>query len=262
MVLEIEALPAFTDNYIWLIKNQETKQVTAIDPGEAKPVLNWLEKNNDWQLSHILITHHHQDHIGGIPALKAKTNATVFAPNSPNIPDKDIIVKHNQIIEVNSYSFQVIAVPGHTLDHVVYYACNQQNMPARLFSGDTLFSGGCGRVFEGTMEQMYHSLQQLNELPPDTLIYPAHEYTVNNLKFAIVAEPSNSQLKEYLNKCISLRENQQITLPSALSTEQKINPFLRCDKKSIITTIENTLQQHPTSASQVFLALREWKNKF
>lgn len=262
MMLEIEALPAFTDNYIWLIKNQTTKQVAVVDPGDANPVLAWLEKNKGWQLSDILITHHHQDHIGGISTLKAKTSAKVFAPNNPSIPHKDIIVTDSQIIDIVGSLLRVIAVPGHTLDHVAYYASTQNNMPARLFSGDTLFSGGCGRVFEGTMEQMYHSLQQLNELPPDTLIYPAHEYTVSNLKFAIAVEPSNNLAKEYLDKCIGLRESQQITLPSTLSMEQRVNPFLRCDQASIIMTIENTLRLHPTDAKEVFSDLREWKNKF
>lgn len=262
MMLETEALPAFTDNYIWLLKNLITKRVAVIDPGDATPVLTWLEKNKDWQLSDILITHHHQDHIGGISTLKAKTSANVFAPNNPSIPHKDIIVTNNQIIHIVGSLLHIIAVPGHTLDHIVYYAPIQHGMPARLFSGDTLFSGGCGRVFEGTMEQMYQSLQQINKLPPDTLIYPAHEYTVNNLKFAIAAEPNNNLIKDYLEKCINLRNNQQITLPSTLSMEQKINPFLRCDQASIIMTIKNALKIEPTDTEEVFSVLREWKNKF
>lgn len=262
MTIEIETLSAFSDNYIWLIKNTVTKQVAVIDPGDANPILAWLDKHSEWQLSNMLITHHHQDHIGGIEKLKEKTKAKIFAPNASTIPVKDITVTNNQVLSIVGLSVHVISVPGHTLEHVAYYIPKQAHIAASLFPGDTLFSGGCGRVFEGTMEQMYDSVERLNELPPETLVYPAHEYTLSNLKFALAVEPDNRIIKIYLDKCVNLRATNQITLPSTLLIEQQINPFLRCNEPSVIKGIKAKLNHQPTIPTEVFSILREWKNTF
>lgn len=260
-MFEIEAIPAFNDNYIWLIKNTETKQCAVVDPGDAKPVLQWLATNTQWQLTSILITHHHMDHTGGINSLKQHTKAIVFAPDNPTIPDKDIIVNNNQLINVVGKTAQVICVPGHTLDHVAYFFPKQlEETSDWLFSGDTLFAGGCGRVFEGTMEQMYLSLQRLNQLPQETLVYPAHEYTVSNLKFATAVEPDNPQIKSRLEDCLKLRKNQKITLPSTLSLEQQTNPFLRCNQENVRKTAILHATQEIMSPVDIFSSLREWKN--
>lgn len=262
-MFEIEALSAFDDNYIWLIKNKLTKQIAAIDPGDAKPVLQWLSQHYDWQLTNILITHHHHDHTGGINALKHHTKATVLAPNNPSIANKDIILGDNQLINILGKTAQIISVPGHTLDHIVYYFLTQgDDTDCWLFSGDTLFAGGCGRVFEGTMEQMYQSLQKINQLPTETTIYPAHEYTVSNLKFANVVEPTNCNTKKRLEYCIELRKQQRITLPTNLAIEQQTNPFLRCHLETVRQTASLHTKQQLQSPTEIFKTLREWKNNF
>lgn len=262
-MFEVEALSAFSDNYIWLIKNKKTKQVAAVDPGDAEPVLQWLRQHPEWQLTNILITHHHHDHTGGINTLKQHTKAIVLAPDNPSIPSKDIILENNQLINIIGKTAQIIAVPGHTLDHIVYYFPEQLNdNKAWLFSGDTLFAGGCGRVFEGTMEQMYQSLQKINQLPAETTIYPAHEYTVSNLKFANTVEPTNCKARKLLEYCIELRQKNQITLPTTLTLEQQTNPFLRCHLESVRQTASHHIKQELQSPIEIFKTIREWKNNF
>lgn len=260
---KIEAIPAFNDNYIWLISNDETKQCAVVDPGDAQPVINWLADNRQWQLCHILITHHHQDHTGGISTLKQQTNATVYAPNNSTIPDVDQVLTDQQTINILGLTVHVMAVPGHTLDHIVYYFPKQLSaIDDWLFSGDTLFAGGCGRVFEGTMQQMYQSLQRLNELPEETLVYAAHEYTLNNLKFAHAVEQNNSDIQQRLEYCLSLREKDLNTLPSTLTIEQQTNPFLRCHQPAVIQAASHHIQQKLDSPLEVFRVIREWKNSF
>lgn len=263
-MFEIEALSAFEDNYIWLIKNKQTQQCAVVDPGDATPVLEWLNQHTSWQLTDILITHHHADHTSGIRILKAQTKAIVSAPNNPtSIPSIDRPLSHNQLITIVGRTLQVLHVPGHTLDHLAYYSPNniRQN-DEWLFCGDTLFAGGCGRVFEGTMEQMYHSLQQLANLPAETLIYPAHEYTVSNLRFALAVEPNNHLIQQRLNQSIRLREQQKITLPSTLAEELQTNPFLRCYLPNIKSIAEKYAGHSLSSEAEVFTILREWKNNF
>lgn len=262
-MFEIEALSAFNDNYIWLIKNNQTKQCAVIDPGDATPVLDWLNQHTHWQLKDILITHHHADHTDGIRKLKEHTQAIVSAPNNPAIPLIDHLLSDNQLINIVGRTMQVLQIPGHTLDHLAYYSPNNiAEYENWLFCGDTLFAGGCGRVFEGTMEQMYHSLQQLAHLPIETLIYPAHEYTVSNLQFALAVEPNNLFIKQRLNRCITLRKQQKITLPSTLAEELQTNPFLRCHLPDVKLAAEHHAGQSLTTESDVFTILREWKNNF
>lgn len=263
-MIKIEALTAFSDNYIWLIKNIETKQCAVIDPGDATPVLTWLKKHPDWQLTDILITHHHQDHIGGISLLKSHTSAKITAPNNPSIPHIDCIASNNQLISVIGRTAQVIAVPGHTLDHIVYFFPQQIDyLEPWLFSGDTLFAGGCGRVFEGTMEQMCHSLQSLAQLPPETLVFAAHEYTISNLRFALAVEPNNLLIKNRLANCLQIREQQKSTLPSTLNIEQQTNPFLRCHQIDVINAAKKySNTQTLQTPIEIFANIREWKNNF
>lgn len=261
-MIEIIPLSAFNDNYIWLIKDYKKKQCVAIDPGDAAPVLDWLADNSQWKLTNILITHHHADHTGGIIQLKQATSALIFAPDTPSIT-KDYIVKDDQIQEILGLTCEIFCVPGHTLDHIVYFFPAQQGLAPFLFSGDTLFFAGCGRIFEGTAEQMYYSLQKLSRLPKDTSVYCAHEYTLSNLRFAMEVEPDNIFISELIKKCTLLIKNHQPTIPSTLALEHKINPFLRCTAPSIINSAKqfkkNTIVDSPL---EVFTALREFKNVF
>lgn len=257
---QVQPLHAFTDNYIWIIKNNLTKQCAVIDPGTAEPVLQWLSQNNAYQLSTILITHHHQDHTGGIAKLVEHTSAAVWASN-PNTPNLSLLLSDQQTINLLGLTLEVIAVPGHTLDHIAYYSPQQASLQTPwLFSGDTLFSAGCGRVFEGTMLQMYQSLQRLNQLPEETKIFPAHEYTINNLQFALSIEPSNKEIKNQLAHCQDILQQQMTTLPSTLSTERKINPFLKCEQIDIIEAAQRYIREPLVTPEAVFSALRDWKN--
>lgn len=261
-MIEIMPLSAFDDNYIWLIKDHQSKHCAAVDPGDAKPVLTWLADNPQWQLTDILITHHHADHIGGIDQLTQVTSAVVFSPDNPSIKYKDHVLQEGQKLNILSLQCQIIAVPGHTLDHIAYYFPSQNETPAFLFSGDTLFAAGCGRVFEGTMEQMYLSLQKFMALPKETRVYCAHEYTLSNLRFAAAIEPDNTAIADFNNQCIELRKNNTPTIPTTLALEQQINPFLRCTIPAVIKSAVHFKKCADNSETAVFSALRELKNIF
>lgn len=215
-------IPAFSDNYIWLFAQDGKAWV--VDPGEAAPVLQILRENN-LQLAGILLTHHHADHTGGVTELLQHYPVQVYGPC--NSPASNLIshpLQGGSHISLGEIKFTVIATPGHTLDHIAFYSTEEKI----LFCGDTLFSAGCGRVFEGTNEQMHQSLLKLAELPDDTKVCCAHEYTLSNLRFAIAAEPSNPDIDAYRNQCEVMREKNQPTLPSTVGLEKRINPFLRC----------------------------------
>lgn len=260
-MLTFTALPAFNDNYIWLIQDAQRQHCAAVDPGDAQPVLNWLNAHPEWQLTDILITHHHQDHVGGVKALKEATQARVVGPARESIPCLDLPVDDDATLDLFGYTVQVFAVPGHTLGHVVYFNQDANSAPW-LLSGDTLFAGGCGRVFEGTAEQMYASLSRLAALPESTQIYCTHEYTLSNLRFAQAVEPNNSDLKQRLKEVQLLREKQLITLPSTVALEKRTNPFLRCEH----VDVQQAAQAHAGRAleqnSAVFATLRSWKDTF
>lgn len=255
-MIQISALPAFTDNYIWLLQDHSSRRCAVVDPGDAAPVQAWLEAHPGWVLSDILITHHHHDHVGGVQALKNATNATVHGPASENIPARDVALKDNEQIEVLGLDFAVYAVPGHTLGHIAYYH------HGLLFCGDTLFAAGCGRLFEGTPEQMHHSLDRLAALPDDTLIYCTHEYTLGNLKFAAAVEPDNPDIAARLEKVGRQRSEGVITLPSTLALEKLTNPFLRTTETSVKQKADERNGQRNGTPSEVFAALRAWKDKF
>lgn len=255
-MLSILPIPAFKDNYIWVILSNEIKKAIVVDPGEALPVKLWLEKN-DYELAAILITHHHFDHTNGISALLSNYDVSVYGPENETINGKTDHVRNKSLIELSGFPpIQVIAIPGHTLGHVAYLIENH------LFCGDTLFSAGCGRIFEGTPPQMYQSLQTLMTLPDDTLIYCGHEYTVANCRYAQVVEPNNQDIKDYLQQAISLRENERPTLPSSLALEKKVNPFLRCHLDDIKSNVAKHVNADLPDDLAVFARLREWKNQF
>ncbi|NUT89215.1 hydroxyacylglutathione hydrolase [Pseudomonas corrugata] len=255
-MIQISALPAFTDNYIWLLQDHSSRRCAVVDPGDAAPVQAWLDAHPDWVLSDILITHHHHDHVGGVQALKNATNATVHGPASENIPARDVALKDNDQIEVLGLDFAVYAVPGHTLGHIAYYH------HGLLFCGDTLFAAGCGRLFEGTPEQMHHSLGRLAALPDDTLVYCTHEYTLSNLKFAAAVEPGNPDIAARLEKVGRQRSGGIMTLPSTLALEKLTNPFLRTAETSVKQKADERNGQRNGTPSEVFAALRAWKDKF
>lgn len=225
--MQITPLPAFSDNYLWLI--HAGQHALIVDPGDAEVVEKALHANG-YQLDGILLTHHHADHTGGAAALQQHWNCPIYAPasahpayralNATRVKDDDTI----HFAGLPSLSCKVMALPGHTLDHIAFYINDQH-----LFSGDVLFGAGCGRLFEGSPLQMYTSLQEIAALPAGTLIYPAHEYTAHNIAFALTIEPDNKDLQQRAQNTAILRQQQQPTLPTTLALEKATNPFLRCD---------------------------------
>lgn len=258
-MLTITALPAFNDNYIWLLQNPATLACAVVDPGDANPVLQWLQHNPQWTLTDILITHHHQDHTGGISALKQATRARVYGPQQESIAGIDLSLADGQHFQLLGQSVLCLHVPGHTLGHVAYYMEGQQ--PA-LFSGDTLFMAGCGRLFEGTPLQMYQSLQRLAALPSSTRLYCTHEYSLSNLAFAIAVDPANPALLAQRARVEKLRERGDISLPGSLAEELATNPFLRCSEPAILDTLAHNNRLQGREPVAVFTALRAWKDTF
>ena len=255
-MINIEPIKAFDDNYIWLMTTNEGSIV--IDPGESINLLKTIEQN-DIKLVAILITHHHYDHTGGIEELLIKyPNLKVYGPIN-NIDSIKSRLMDGEKLNIIGVDFEVIEIPGHTLDHIAYYA-NINSSPI-LFCGDTLFAGGCGRVFEGTFDQMYESLMKLKKLPQNTKIYCGHEYTINNLQFAKAVEPDNIDLITRYNDALNLRKNNIPTLPSTLSIELKTNPFLRCEKNNVQKIISEKFKTGH-SEKEIFSALRQWKDNF
>lgn len=259
-MIQIDALPAFSDNYIWLLQDPASRRCAVVDPGDAGPVLEWLAAHPGWQLGDILVTHHHHDHVGGVAALKEASGATVNGPAGERIPVRDRALADGDRLEVLGLAFEVIDVPGHTAGHIAYYHANAER--PLLFSGDTLFAGGCGRLFEGTPEQMHHSLSRLAALPDATGVYCAHEYTLSNLRFARAVEPDNAALAARFEAVSALRERGAISLPSRLDEERATNPFLRTDVDAVRQKIDEREGSRERDGSAVFAALRHWKDTF
>ena len=220
--MEIVPVPAFTDNYIWLVHDEPSGETAVVDPGDARPVLGEAQKRG-WTVTQIWNTHWHPDHTGGNLALKQATGAPISGPASGNIPGRDVGLRESDEVRIGGHVGRVIEVPGHTLDHIALIF-DQERI---AFVGDTLFAMGCGRLFEGTPEQMYKSLQRLTALPGDTRLYCAHEYTVSNAKFAVHAEPGNRIAAERLGRVQAMREQGKITLPTSVEEERATNPFVR-----------------------------------
>jgi len=259
-MLKIDALPAFTDNYIWLLQDPEQRTCVAVDPGDAGPVQAWLDAHRDWRLTDILITHHHHDHVGGVLQLKERHGAKVHGPAEETIPGRDNALTDGQSIEVLGHRFEVIEVPGHTSGHIAYY--HDDPKEPLLLSGDTLFAAGCGRLFEGTAAQMFSSLQRLAALPANTRIYCTHEYTLSNLRFAQAVEPDNPEIGERLEQVIRLRDAKRITLPSELRIEHATNPFLRSAEGAVAAAASRHAGRQLDTPENVFAALRAWKDSF
>ena len=246
----IEPIKAFTDNYIWCIHNKINAIV--VDPGDAIVVKNYLEQNK-LNLVAILVTHHHKDHTGGVVDLKNAYDDLKIYSRIPEIATHLVDDGDSVNIQLlDNLMLNVIKVPGHTLDHIVFYNDKM------LFCGDTLFSAGCGRVFEGTYEQMYQSLMKIRNLADDTLIYSAHEYTLKNIEFALTIEPHNTDLMARYIECLNLRAKDMPTLPVKLKVEKLVNPFLRCDR----IELKNSLDMLNNRSEEVFAYIRELRNNF
>lgn len=257
-MLDIYPIPAFADNYIWLLHNGH--HAVAVDPGEAGPVLAYLEQHN-LSLSAILCTHHHGDHVGGVAELYKVYNVPVYGPREENIPG----VTH-PLIEGDTVSLpeldlklDVIDIRGHTRGHIGYLLPGN---PGAVFCGDTLFGCGCGRLFEGTMEELFNALQRLAQLPENTRVYCAHEYTEANIRFGLTCEPGNEQLRQRASDTHALRAAGQPSLPTTIALENATNPFLRCAEAEIIRSAQQSAKLADTSKLAVFSALRNWKNHF
>ena len=222
--MQIIPVPAFSDNYIWLIRDEDVGETAVVDPGDAGPVLAEL-KDRGWKLGQIWNTHWHPDHTGGNLELKQATGAIISGPVSERIPACDVTLKEGSEVRIGSHVGRVIEVPGHTLDHIALIFDDD----GVAFVGDTLFAMGCGRLFEGTPQQMYRSLGRLSELPAETRLYCAHEYTLANAKFAAHAEPENPMIGKRLAEVEMLRDRQQITLPTSVAQERETNPFVRAE---------------------------------
>ena len=255
--MKLIPLPAFTDNYIWML--HDGRKAVVVDPGDAQPVWDALASHG-LQLSAILVTHHHPDHVGGVDALRNGTGAVVFGPARELIPEPLQRLQGGDHCDVMGLRFEVLDVPGHTAGHIAYWCADLDGAPL-LFCGDTLFSGGCGRLFEGTPAQMLASLDALAALPGDTRVCCAHEYTLSNLRFARAVEPGNQALADYEQHCQRLRAGGQPTLPSSIGTERAINPFLRSREPAVIQSVRSHAPQ-ATDEVAVFAALRQWKNEF
>ncbi len=253
--VSITAIPAFSDNYIWLIKG-EGPVCAIVDPGDHRPVLRRLIKLG-LELKYILLTHHHADHIGGVPGLLREYPAKVIGPSDSRIPDLSAVVGEGDSVSLPELGldFEVIEIPGHTSSHIAFAGSGL------LFCGDTLFSIGCGRLFEGTPTQMQESLDKIAALPPETLVYCGHEYTLSNCRFALEVEPENEALLARAQGVKKARSSNEITLPSTLVDELAANPFLRTREESVVSAARN-IQPDVGPGAGTMAVIRAWKDRY
>lgn len=260
-MLLVDAIHAFNDNYIWLVTNPSYgNQCLVVDPGDPEVVEATL-KQKQLELSGILITHHHYDHTGGIAELTRTRDIPVYGPVNPAISGITHPLQDGDNVTLLGTQFQVMSTPGHTLDHIVYFAQPEDRDPV-LFCGDTLFSAGCGRLFEGSAQQMQLSLNRLNRLPKNTEVYCAHEYTLSNLMFAQAVEPDNADIKQRIHEVEALRSNSQRSIPSRIALEQKINPFLRTTTPEVIQAALARSGESSLNEDEVLGVIRQWKDNF
>ena len=257
-MLNIQPIAAFSDNYIWLLYDEHSGQAFVVDPGDAQPVLETLQ-TLQLDLAGILITHHHFDHVGGLEALCAKYAPVVYGPQNPAISGITRRLSSGDTLEVLGISFDVLEVPGHTLDHIAYVHRGDSPM---VFCGDTLFAGGCGRLFEGNPAMMLQSLESLAALAPSTRVYCAHEYTLSNLSFAKAVEPENASLKKRIAAAEATRALGEPTVPSDIALELATNPFLRCHDDSLQSSLRRQGKLQGETTAEIFAAVRSWKDAF
>ena len=260
--MQVSMIKAFSDNYIWAISTTASDAIVLVDPGDAEVCLQYLAQHNK-KLAAILITHHHPDHVGGIKKLidycqQHKQPVSVYGPKNEDIANCDIKLKEQDqfTIDALGFTFSVLDVPGHTLGHIAYLSENN------LFCGDTLFSAGCGRLFEGSPEQMFYSLNKLAALPEHTKVYCAHEYTLANVNFALAVEPNNFDIIDYFNQVTDLRNKDKATIPSTIKQEKLINPFLRCQQTSVMASASEYSNKTITDPIETFTVIRSWKDNF
>jgi hydroxyacylglutathione hydrolase len=256
-MLNIQAIPALNDNYIWFIEDTDTRRVLIVDPGDAKPVIEAIEQQQLIPAA-LLITHGCHDHVDGINQLVKLYNTPVYGPKKETIPsiNHPLIACENLIIEPNLPEITILDIPGHTIGHIAFLINDC------LFCGDTLFGAGCGRLHSGDAKKMFSSLQQISELPFQTKIFCAHEYTQANLHFAEAVEPDNSDIQQRIFDTAALRQQGKPSLPSTLTIELATNPFLRCGQPNVIQAAEFFSGKQLSTALEVFTELRLWKDRF
>ncbi len=257
-MLDVRPIPAFQDNYIWLIRGRTDPQAVAVvDPGDAAPVEAVLVAE-DLRLAAILATHHHADHVGGVARLVAVTGARVFGPARERMPVDVEKMSDGTAARIDELGleFSAMDVPGHTAGHIAYFG------HGAVFCGDTLFSAGCGRLFEGTAEQMLASLEALAGLPAETLVFCGHEYTEANLRFAMAVEPRNSDIMDYVKRAGGRRARGRPTLPSTVELEKRVNPFLRSRHENVKSSAERRAGRMLPTPVEVFAEIRSWKDTF
>ncbi|NVK38068.1 MAG: hydroxyacylglutathione hydrolase [Gammaproteobacteria bacterium] len=262
-MLRITPIAILQDNYVWLLEHNQ--QTLIVDPGEAQPVLDYLEQHN-LKLDYIFVTHKHWDHVTGIEAIKAAfPDSILYGTGHFDIPCRDIALLGGESLELMGLNWKVWHTPGHTLDHIVFHTQTQEDngvVQDYVFSGDNIFACGCGRMFEGTAQQFHHSLQSLMALPLHTKLYCTHEYTLANINFALHIEPNNTYTLHRQDVSQSLRNNAQPTLPTTVADELKSNPFVRCDQPDVIRAAEHFSGKVMGKPEEVFAVIRQMKDQF
>jgi hydroxyacylglutathione hydrolase len=259
--LEYVPVPAFEDNYIWVVS--DGRHAVVVDPGEAAPVEAYLAKRG-WRLNAILLTHHHADHVGGVADLLNTQPVPVYGPSAEAIPYLTQRLKGGDQVSIDApaLEFTVLEVPGHTNGHIAYFQAADANGTPHVFCGDTLFACGCGRLFEGTPAQMLDSLDALAALPGATEVHCAHEYTLSNIRFALACEPGNADLQAWRDKAEALRARRTPTLPTTIAHERAVNPFLRAGEPAVQASLASQLHESVPDRLTAFTLMREWKNRF
>jgi hydroxyacylglutathione hydrolase len=254
-MLQIWPVPIFDDNYVWILERKGSNRVAVVDPGDGEPVIKALS-GLDLEIAAVLITHHHGDHVGGLAELIRRYHPPVYGSATESVAGVDHPLSDGDRVSLPELDLEleIVALPGHTSGHIGYSGAGS------AFVGDTLFAGGCGRVFEGTMDQMHSSLSRLAGLPPETMAYCAHEYTLANLRFALAVEPKNDALAQRFEAAEAARAASQPTVPSTIGYELETNPFLRCDVASVHAAAESHAGHALTTPSEVFAVLRSWKD--